>query len=1007
MSEIKWITPKGQIASIAEEEYFEFQLDAYDTEGLPLTYTVIAGNLTDGLGLTKTGMIQGVASVEEASVAQQEYSQTFTVRVTNGRGQINDRTFSIVTNSISIPQIIPKNISLGTWYDGYFIDLQLEATDQNSIAGLEWKLIDGELPPGLELTEEGRIFGYLEPVYLDEEVAILHWDNGLWDGVLWDQPTARPQTRTYRFEIQVFDGARFDLSRYTLTVQAKGTLSVDNTELTVDNTTITVDTDDQHAPYIITQPQELPEQRQLSNFAFKVAGRDLDGDTLHWGILTENAAWFDQEPTLEHPGIPTSAFDQDAFDQIDFTLPPGVTIDEATGWITGSLGVQTEEVKTYKFQVYCWTEVDNVETARSQLVTFTLTVLGDRNNTIDWVTPEDLGLITNGDISEISIVAVSRKGKTLNYRIAEGTPNPIGIEADQTVIEYTPVVKSKLPQGLTLLPNGLLVGRVSFDHFSMDSRTTTFDKNTLFFDNVYTFTVTASDDTDPTVVSNETVSDDKTFTVKVKNYNIHPYENIYLKALPSRDQRETFLTTIADTDIFPDPLIYRAGDPWFGKANSIKFLFAAGLEPNLAASYLAEMENTHYNKQVNLGNIKTAIATDANFNVKYEIVYVEVLDELTENGKSIASSIDRTAEVRTPYNVPPFTVVYPNSLDNMKAEVGAVGYNNKGALPQWMINPQEDGRVLGFTRGVILAYTVPGASKLIAYRLKQNNISFNNVDFVADRYQLDHTLSKFYDTDEKKFIDSAETTFDRLPPNTEQNPYAGTVDYAVTIPFDEVNGRTIHYITIAGGLDGSVNIKDGQYVVFAKQEKYSDGFMGYTKDAYDANNFDALGFNLSVSPREYNSPNDGWNQESVPYGSDPWGSEPYAPSTVIPGFLDKLLNNEVNQRAGIWQIVLGDAANYEDKLVTLVFVKEVEINQHVLVGTGGRNYGNSKIYYNPITQPGNTVPTYTILTTENKVAGDTTRFDGGGTRFYNNRDMYLPPESLDVYLKFPKTNIYN
>ena len=48
---------------------------------------------------------------------------------------------------------------------------------------------------------------------------------------------------------------------------------------------------------------------------------------------------------------------------------------------------------------------------------------------------------------------------------------------------------------------------------------------------------------------------------------------------------------------------------------------------------------------------------------------------------------------------------------------------------------------LGYIRAVVLAYTVPGASKLIAYRLKNANFSFNRIEFKTDRYQLDNYLS--------------------------------------------------------------------------------------------------------------------------------------------------------------------------------------------------------------------------------------------------------------------------
>jgi len=375
------------------------------------------------------------------------------------------------------------------------------------------------------------------------------------------------------------------------------------------------------------------------------------------------------------------------------------------------------------------------------------------------------------------------------------------------------------------------------------------------------------------------------------------------------------------------------------------------------------------------------------------------VDPETENGKSPAMSIDRSTQVKPPYNVMPYTTIYPNSLDNMKTEVSAVGYANQGAIPQWMLNQQEDGRVLGFTRGVVLAYTVPGASKLIAYRLSQTDNDFNDVDFVADRYQLDNYLSTNFDIAAQAFIPSKETTFDRFPSTSDLHPYAGAVDFAVTVPFDQINGRTIEYLVCAGGLDGSIPA-NGQLIVFAKQELF-ESTEGYAKDLFDVNTFDSLGFDLSVVPQQYSTDNDGWNVDNGLYGSNLYGSTPYAPTSVVPGFLDNLLNPEIqNMRGGIWRIEIAD-----DTVVTLVFVSEVERNEYVQVA-GGASYGGTKLYYDPIVKAGHSVPEYSILTSISNSSMGSTEFDSGATRFFNNRDVYAAPETNDIYLKFPKFDVY-
>lgn len=1024
MSQIKWITQKGSLGNQNEETYFEYQLDAYDTQGLQLTYTLIAGKLFHGLQLFKSGLLQGIPVTKAATVDQRGFIETFTIRASNGRGQVSDRTFSLSITSIALPQIVPKDVPLGTFYDGFFLDLHLVATDPSPSVTLKWSLLSGELPKGTTFTPAGRLYGFLEPYVTQASENMLGWGITGWDYIPWDLSTAVPQTKTYRFKVEVDDGSRQDTSVYTIVVQAKSLLTVDNTEIPA-NSSITVDTDTHHIPIIITLPQELEAQRQLSNFAFQIVGRDLDGDELRYEIIPEGAASFDQgqpggagwvpDPNDVHVPLWLEAapFDTLGFDQNEQSLPAGLTLDPYNGWLTGNIGPQIEEVKTYSFKVYCYKAIN--PDSKSIPVIFTLTVLGSMDNTVTWLSPSKLGTIDNGDISELQIAATSSKGKKLNYRFKEGEriPSDITILSSDEVIKYIPTAPGRLPQGLTLFSNGLIVGRTTFKYFDLDHGTTTVDKKRTSFDTEYTFTITASD---KTATSLGTISADKTFTIKINNYNVAPYENIYLRALPNKEQRNIFDDLIANTDIFPNELIYRKLDPWFGKAKNIKCLFAAGLAPALASSYIQDMSNNHYNKRVDLGRVKTAVKLDANFNVVYEVVYVEVLDELTENGKSIANTMNRTSQIiplyrNTPEDTPPglapvdnpamYSVVYTNSFDNMKNEVSAIGYNNKGALPHWMINPQEDGRVLGFTRAVILAYTVPGASKLISYRLQQSQIMFNSVSFVADRYQLDHNMSKYYDIANQKFDESRETTFDRAPPTEDIYPYAGTVNYAVSIPFDEINARTLEYLIRAGGVDGISDIKSGDTLVFAVQEHYiiKDESL-YTKDPFDNNNFDTIGFDKAITTKEYSSPNDGWNDENSLYGLIDYGNSPYAETSVIPGYLDSLVGNTDNERGGIWKIIITDG-----NVVRLQFVKEVQINQYVQVSEG-YTYSSTKIYYDPIVKPGHTVPEYSLLSNKLNNSTKTTRFDGGSTRFYNNRDMYALPDTDDVYLKFPKTNIY-
>ena len=885
MSYIIWKTPKGSIDTIADNEFFSFQLEAVDSDSHPLTFHIIAGQLSNGLQLFQTsataGLIKGIPIVEKTTENQFVYTQTFTVRAArvDNPTVLSDRTFSITINSISLPQIIPSGtpLDLGVFFDGGLMNKQLIAIDPSPTAPLTWTLIDGALPAGVTLTPSGKLTGYIEPFVTLGAAARLYWSKTGWDTIPWDTLVALAESKTYMFKVQVFDGLKYDECSYTMFVQAKSKFTVDNILAIphVDTTYITADMDNHHSPFIITDPSTLPEQRQLSNFAFKITGRDLDMSTLRYALVSLPDDLFDQGPDSVDPTTgfyPEIDFDMAGFDQRNQALPDGVSLDPLTGWITGELGEQPEERKVYKFQVFCYKEENPA--SRSLPVEFTLVVLGDVTNTITWITPEFLGSIDNGSISELFIQAISSKGKTLNYRFKESFRQP-GKEdmlpGDQVIKYYDPT-RNELPQGLKLFPDGLIVGRTTFEHFQLDGGNTTLDKKITNFDNEFQFTVTASDEesnvvvaeipvnttnvkimdfkfTDfsadtialslvgadagsfkirngnelyyvgqnigQTVIENSievltqssytlkiipynakheagrtliyrlmvlaapgdqivrigvnrppSISADKTFRVRVNNYNEIPYENIYLRALPSRQQRLDFQNLISNKDIFPDELMYRINDPWFSKSKDIKFLFAAGLTPTNASAYIASMANHHYNKIVNLGNVKTAVALDANFNVKYDIVYVDVIDLEAENNKSVASVINRSTQVSSQYNVMPFSVVYPHSFDNMKNDLITVGYSNRGALPEWMTTQQENGQVLGFTRGVILAYTKPGAGKLVAFRLQQSNVQFNGIDFVADRYQLDHYLSKNFVISDQKFVESFETMFDNALPGS-------------------------------------------------------------------------------------------------------------------------------------------------------------------------------------------------------------------------------------------------
>ena len=663
-------------------------------------------------------------------------------------------------------------------------------------------------------------------------------------------------------------------------------------------------------------------------------------------------------------------FDSGKYDQGALNLPDNIDINTTSGWITGQLPGQTIARVDYEFEVIAYKR-DDPSYQDTQL--FVLTVLGDLNNRIDWITPSDLGTIETGKVSDLFIYATSPLNKTIFY-------------------ELTPESYQKLPQGLSLTLTGLLSGRVSFEVFGLDRSLTTMDGESTTFDFTYTFTVTARDIT-------STVTADRTFTIKVRQFDKIPYENLYLKALPTREQRQTFEELLSDQSIFPLDKIYRNEDPWFGLATDIRSLFLAGLSPSTLSEYAQSVSTNHFNKRITFDGIKTARALDANFNVKYEVVYVEIFDENTNSlGQGPQNTIALNEIIANPYidsDGNQYTTAYPNSVENMSSVVvQQLGYENKGALPDWMTSLQADGRQLGFVRAVVLAYTKPGESDLIAYRLRQRDFDFNSIDFTVDRYQLDNVYSTNFDIPADEFITSSETTFDRYPPLLAGYTDAGTVNYAVSVSFEEINGHLVDTVIAEGGLDGYKNFVDGDLLVFAEQE-----FRINAATVYEYNNgwsdVETLWDEEGNTPWSYdeNTADDGT------YGGDPTPGAEWDKSTYVPGYNEHNLDPAViNKRIGVWQINISTGG-----VITLSFVKAINFYDKLYV-TNGYTYGGTNIYFDPVVKPKKNIPNYSII--RQQISTVSTRFDGNGTRFLDYRDSYVLPEQGDKYIKFAKTGVF-
>lgn len=723
-----WLTPQGDLGIIPEQEYYEFFFDAYNPAGGNLTYSVISGSLPSGLEIRPNGTMLGIPVGRVAGVTlavPKVTTSTFTIRIKNNQNFVADRTFSITVAGILPQTFTPTSANLGTYLDGTYVYIDINTIEPNRFLQSTFSIIEGELPPGLSFNETtGIIKGYITPVISSQSAENTGFDNSAFD-ILGFDFTGVSISKNYQFTIKADNTITIETQTYEIDVIAIGSLSADSTNYTADDVSIiTADIlGPKHNPVILNDEGLIATVRQNTNVQILIEALDYEADALTYEIVSGS-------------------------------LPNNLSIDDTTGYIFGQIPFGQLGSTTYEFTVQV--KKTNLPYYISDPKTFTLKVLGQISDIVDWQTPSDLGVLYTGEISELSVSATVPSGRQLNYRLAE---------------EF-----GTLPYGLSLTEDGLITGRVSFDTFMLDSNTTTFDNNTTKFDKTYRFKIAAFD-------TGNYVYDVKEFTVRIINQDDKPYENLYIQLLPSREQRQIYIDILGNSDIFPESYLYRSSDPWFGKNFSRRTLFLSGLNPDQAAEYIEAMQLNHYWKTIGFGEIKTAQALDENFNIKYEVVYIELLDKGV-NSQGLGPNL----AVSLPANSRNISTIYPNSFPNMAQRIAdGVGYQNRGVLPRWMTSRQPDGRILGFTRALVLCYTKPGRSAEVAYRVSRQQERFQFIDYTIDRYLWDNSLSDVYNKNTQSFR-----------PN---NFIIGTGSISGNIQSNVINGITSN-ITGSGTISG-------------------------------------------------------------------------------------------------------------------------------------------------------------------------------------------------------------
>ena len=303
------------------------------------------------------------------------------------------------------------------------------------------------------------------------------------------------------------------------------------------------------------------------------------------------------------------------------TLPPGLSLDTSTGEIAGKVPYQPAVTKEYKFTIRAQ-RLDSQSTLESfKDKTFTVSLLGEIESTINWTTAANLGTINANLISTFFVNATTT------------VPN--------AKVVYT-LKSGKLPPGLSLSLSGEIIGKVrqfgdgtnaGLTTIDKSGTETTFDNNTTTIDKIYKFTVNAEDRFKFSQTTRE-------FTITILDPDDNLYSNLYVKPFIKQSTRNVFNTFVSDPNIFVPEYIYRSGDPEFGVQKDLKMLAYAGIITTDVKNYVAAAAKHHKRRTYTLGEVKTAIAVKPGTNTTvYEVVYVEVIDPAMPTKGSIRPTI--------------------------------------------------------------------------------------------------------------------------------------------------------------------------------------------------------------------------------------------------------------------------------------------------------------------------------------------------------------------------------
>lgn len=732
MSKPTWITQAGSLGTIQEKETQNISLS---TSGDNVTLKLISGTLPAGMRLQGTSLVGTPFDVAKSTRYE------FVIRASNSEGSI-DRTFTLTVEGEDPPIWLTPQGTLDIGPNGeYFImnkspiDYQLSASDLDLSAGdeLEFYLDDlsGSLPPGIVLSRDGKLTGIINaPLTLDYKATNANYDQQQFDAFPYDygggteEGDAVPKylSRFYEFEVTVSDGITRERRKFRIFVINEQQFRTDTTLISIDSETLLSSATYLRAPIWLTTGN-LGIRR--SNNYVTIPLEVYDPNQYSGDVVYEIVPLEDSTPSA---------------------LPNGLDIDSTNGVLFGKVPYQPAVTETFTFRVRA-TRTDSVngEQTFSQR-TFIIKIQGEVDSTIKFTSNELIGTLVPNQFSTLQVVAeTTLPNADVRYSLVSGNlPPGIKLAGDGTLIGKVQQIPDTGQQnGLTTID----LNSFGLNSFLLDGGSTSIDKE-------YRFTVQAKDYYLASAVT-------KDFKVSISADSLTQYSNIFLRPLLSKESRLYYYNFITDDKIFTLNSLYRPADEQFGIQKNLSMLLQHGIETLAIEKYVPTLARNFSRKNYRFGAIKSAVAKNSNNEVIYEIIYVEMVDELERGDKSVSSRVSISGDSKTidtsqdkfKVSTNLITVdqlvekfVYPNSTTAMKERFAQMYPENDSTLiqindrflPLWMRSIQPDsGTSLGYIKAVPIAYVKPGTSISIIKNIEDSEFDFKNINFDIDRLTID------------------------------------------------------------------------------------------------------------------------------------------------------------------------------------------------------------------------------------------------------------------------------